>query len=84
MENDYTTKIGEAFGNPLLKVYLRDQGQISEVAQLLNGLSSVKKANATKSQNGSEKDTLTVYPVPTSNIDEMEEKVKQALNEHFA
>lgn len=80
MSKKYTTEERETFGNPYLKVYLRDRSKNEEIANFINNLQSVKKANVTENK---EKD-ITVYPAKTFSIEEMKSEIDIALDSYLS
>lgn len=80
MSKKYATEERETFGNPYLKVYLRDRSKNEEIANFINNLQSVKKANVTENK---EKD-ITVYPAKTFSIEEMKSEIDIALDSYLS
>ncbi len=81
MENNlFETEKRQVFGNDYLKVFLRNENSLNDVAKMLCELPCVKKANVTDNQ---QRD-ITVYPARTYTIAELENGVREALNAFFS
>src|SRR5690606_5018776 len=62
-----------------LKVYLRDNSKIEDVAVFINSLQSVRTCNVTENK----ETDLTVYPAKTYSADETSSEIEVALNSYF-
>src|SRR5690606_34232971 len=69
----------ETFGKEYLKVYLRDNSKIEDVAVFINSLQSVRTCNVTENK----EIDLTVYPAKTYSADETSSEIEVALNSYF-
>lgn len=78
--NSFEIEKRQIYGNDYLKVFLRNENSLNDVAKMLCELPCVKKANVTDNQ---QRD-ITVYPARTYNITELENGVREALNAFFS
>jgi len=81
MPKNFELERRETFDEPYLKVFLKGSADHKTIAQLLETLHSVKRANVTEQKNG--KKDLTIYPEKAYGIEEVEQEITLTLNNFF-
>jgi hypothetical protein len=78
----YDIKRANTFEKDYLKVYLKQGADLEQVANVLETIAEVRRANVTNQQSGNK--DLTIYPALAYDIQEVEAAVIEALDNYFA
>jgi stage V sporulation protein K len=84
MANNYVLELRKVFNDEVLKVFIGDLSLLQDIQSLIGQLPSVRTANITSSQHGSNpSETLTVHPNRVYSTQEMMSEVEVALEGYF-